>query len=54
MPRESYLKKISDSLAKQTETLEKISEQLEELVGLWLEAAGKKPKEEETEEEEKE
>jgi len=52
--RENYLKKISDSLAKQTEILEKIGEQLEKLVCLWLEAAGKKTETEETEEEEKE
>ena len=49
MVRESYLKVISDSLAKQAETLEKISEQLEKLVCLWLEAAGRKSETEETE-----
>jgi len=54
LTRESYLKKISDSLAKQTACLEKISEQLERLVCLWLEAAGKKTETKETEEEEKE
>ena len=54
MPRESYLKKISDSLAKQAEILERMANLLEQIVNLWLEAAGKKPKTEETEEEEKE
>ena len=54
MVRENYLKKISDTLIKQTKTLEKIGNQLEQLVSLWLEAAGKKPKKEEKKEEEKE
>ena len=54
MTRESYLKVISDTLAKQTETLEKIGNQLEKLVGLWLEAAGKKTEAEEKEESEEE
>ena len=50
MTRESYLKKISDVLTKQAEVLEKMANLLEQIVNLWLEAAGKKPKEEETEE----
>ena len=54
MTRESYLKVISDTLARQTEILEKIGNQLEKLVGLWLEAAGKKTETEETEESEEE
>ena len=54
MVRENYLKKISDTLIKQAETLDKIGKQLEQLVALWLETAGKKPKTEEKKEEEKE
>ena len=54
MTRENYLKRISDTLIRQTEILEKIGNLLEQIVNLWLEAAGKKPKTEEKEEEEKE